>query len=312
MKKYIFLFFKIIVSVSLVYFVFTKVNIGEVTDLFAEMRWGYFLLGLFFMAIVFCVSIKKWQLLLRHLNINESFKALLKLGFAGVFYGAFLPGGQLAGETIKGYRIIQGRSEKEKIVFSIVMDKLMSLVAFVVLGFGAFIFYHPAIANYYQIFYLFVPFFLGSIVILSFFNIKTFELLKRFQKFVLSRAGEKINSIIHKIMDTIFLYRGAYQTLCKVLFYGLTFQLLSTLGLYFFALSIYLHVNYINLLWVNTLVNIVLIIPVTIMGLGIREGSFVYILSLLGVPNSKALGLSLLFFLSSLIFSAIGGILELL
>ncbi|MGD9160520.1 MAG: hypothetical protein PVG39_19040, partial [Desulfobacteraceae bacterium] len=64
--------------------------------------------------------------------------------------------------------------------------------------------------------------------------------------------------------------------------------------------------------WLISLVAIVLFLPISLAGLGIREGSFVVLLSLFSVPNEKAVALSLIFFSLQLIASAIGAIIEIL
>ena len=52
--------------------------------------------------------------------------------------------------------------------------------------------------------------------------------------------------------------------------------------------------------------------PVTILGLGIREGSFIYFLSLLGINPVSALSLSILVSAVNMAIAFIGGLLELI
>jgi len=51
------------------------------------------------------------------------------------------------------------------------------------------------------------------------------------------------------------------------------------------------------------------IIPLSLAGIGIREGAFVFFFVPLGVPAAKALTLSLLLFVQMLIIALLGGIL---
>lgn len=59
-------------------------------------------------------------------------------------------------------------------------------------------------------------------------------------------------------------------------------------------------------------INCIAAVPITINGLGVREGLFVASFQAGGVPNEKALLLSLLSFAVSLLFSVIGGVVYLL
>ena len=48
--------------------------------------------------------------------------------------------------------------------------------------------------------------------------------------------------------------------------------------------------------WIFGVISIIIFLPITIGGVGVREGGFVLILGNLGVPNEKALALSLSIF----------------
>ena len=62
--------------------------------------------------------------------------------------------------------------------------------------------------------------------------------------------------------------------------------------------------------WVSSLVFLLQALPISIAGLGVREGAYVYILSLYGFSTDLGFALGLLFFTHMLVFAAIGGILN--
>ncbi|MEE9543049.1 MAG: lysylphosphatidylglycerol synthase domain-containing protein, partial [Thermodesulfobacteriota bacterium] len=49
-------------------------------------------------------------------------------------------------------------------------------------------------------------------------------------------------------------------------------------------------------------------VPISLAGLGVREGIFIYLFTKIGTSQEEALSLSLLFFFATLIISIIGGI----
>jgi uncharacterized membrane protein YbhN (UPF0104 family) len=76
-------------------------------------------------------------------------------------------------------------------------------------------------------------------------------------------------------------------------------------GAYFVALSMHIHINPLDWIAINAIVSFVQIFPVTIGGLGVREGAFGVILSLYGVPFSQAILFSLTAFILATILTAL-------
>jgi len=86
-----------------------------------------------------------------------------------------------------------------------------------------------------------------------------------------------------------------------------------TAGAYFVALSMHIEINPVDWVAINAIVSFVQIFPLTVGGLGVREGAFGAILSLYGVPFSQAIVCSLTGFalgalFTSLLWLALGSI----
>jgi hypothetical protein len=64
------------------------------------------------------------------------------------------------------------------------------------------------------------------------------------------------------------------------------------------------------LAWTYILMYIISLIPISIAGLGVREVSFVLLLSRYGVPEGQALGMSLLLFSVIVVIGLVGGLIE--
>ncbi len=122
--------------------------------------------------------------------------------------------------------------------------------------------------------------------------------------------NKKTNELTKKFLDLIFVFKGAYKVFLIALFYSLLFQFFNTLGVYFLSVLLNLKIALVDILWINGLVAIALFIPLTILGLGIRESGFVYFLGLIGSANIQALSLSLLISAAYFLISFVGGIIE--
>jgi predicted signal transduction protein with EAL and GGDEF domain len=56
------------------------------------------------------------------------------------------------------------------------------------------------------------------------------------------------------------------------------------------------------------LITALAVLPISVLGIGIREGAFVFFFAQAGVPQAQALSLSLLLFSQSLLMALIGGV----
>jgi len=72
-----------------------------------------------------------------------------------------------------------------------------------------------------------------------------------------------------------------------------------------------IHILFAELCWIFGIISVALIMPVTVGGVGLREGGFVFLLGRMGIPSEKAMAMSLSLFGLQIICALIGGILDL-
>lgn len=70
-----------------------------------------------------------------------------------------------------------------------------------------------------------------------------------------------------------------------------------------------IHVGFGETLWAFCLAGLAQLVPLTICGLGLREGALLYALPRLGVPAERAVAAGLLIFSATLLLSVVGGVL---
>lgn len=89
-------------------------------------------------------------------------------------------------------------------------------------------------------------------------------------------------------------------------------HLLSIIAFYLLSRSVGVDLPIVFIGWIRSTMILSKMIPISVSGLGLREGTTLYILSAYGSPTEIALAFSLLVFVvSDLIPAFIGGILEL-
>lgn len=102
-------------------------------------------------------------------------------------------------------------------------------------------------------------------------------------------------------------YADARQFVALGVLASAIYQLLVTLVYYVGGRVLGIQVGFGDYVWIVALVTLSQILPITIAGLGVREGLFVFLLGQYGVSASTAVALSLIIFSVTLLFGLLGG-----
>lgn len=295
-----------LVSLFLITWLLHWVDISSVWSTVSRLDVLFYFLMLTLYGLGVVAGASKWRLLLP----KHPLRILVRVSLVGQFYSVLLPG-QVAGEVMKAYRLGQGRRDAEQIAASVVVDKITGLLALMLLGFLGLYLGELRISRLIVDSLLVI--FLGGIAMLFALRcVAFFELLQR-----LTSSLEKIIPILHFILFRIrFIllewrsYAGKPVILLASLLMGLLVQsvylaiILSVSTRYDIFLSPF------SWLWVFTLVSLAVILPLSLGGIGVREGAFVGLLGLFDIGAPAALALSLTIFSFQLVAAGIGAIFE--
>lgn len=86
--------------------------------------------------------------------------------------------------------------------------------------------------------------------------------------------------------------------------------LLSATALFVFAAAVGVELSLVSALWVSAVVYIAVLLPISIIGLGVREVALIECLGVLGITANAAVAISVLLFLDPLLNALIGGVLQ--
>lgn len=296
------------VAAALLGWLFLRVDRTALGHLLAGQSLWVLLLAsaLAFAALV--VGTLKWWILLP----GEAFLRLLRLNMTANFYALVVPG-QVGAEAIKAYQLGRGRTDAEAIAASVVLDKITGLLSLLALcGIGAL--------------YSALP--LGEVSRLSLAALFTasatalvglrFRVLRAFVvgnlEFLRSKwaaiagVGGRIILFVEAWSD--YLHKPAL--IAASLATGLLQQAIFILMVVILSPQVGFELPVFEWCWIFGLASASTILPVTIGGLGVREGVFVGLLASVSIPAEQALALSLTIFAIQVLFGLIGGALELL
>ncbi len=107
-------------------------------------------------------------------------------------------------------------------------------------------------------------------------------------------------------MDSWLIYSRQTRLVLYSILVGVVFQLVVAFLTNLLARHLGIVVSLVDWCWIMSLNSIAILLPLTIGGIGVREGSFIIMLGWLHVGDEKALALSLMCFFIQILFAAGG------
>jgi len=302
-KKLLSALLKVAVSLAILYFLFRNIDAGALWATVASVdRLSVAFAALLFIATQ-SVSTLRWSIILKK-DMEVSYVRLLSIYFIGMFFNNFLPT-MVGGDLVKGYYLYREGRRGDVSLASIFMDRYSGFAALMVITLAALIPGYPLIkdSGLPAFFVLMIGgFFLISLVIwVSPLHSWVMRMLSRIHFYGINR---KIDTFYNVLMG----YKSHYSILVKIFCCSVFVQGGVIIGYYILGRGIGMDIGIGYFFLFIPLTTAISMLPVSMSGLGIREGAFVFLFSRAGVSKEQALTLSLMWFAMAAIVSIAGGV----
>ena len=298
-----------IVSITLLGYVLSLIPLNEISNALFSISLPLILAGilvtLFFQ---YLTSVQMCWVMGRQTTTLSTYRIFV-VNLVTQFYGLFLPG-TLAGGAVRWYQFkISGVAPADALA-AIIFNRLFETILLV--GFGA-LFLAADVDKISNITALSAVPFISLLLVATYyvlFNPRFHSLLVRIhQRLSIRRTWRRK---LQKLVDALTRYHALKAGFrLKLLAIGITRQVVGIISIYIFALALDIEISFYTLAWVRSVFTLLVMLPISISGLGVRELTFVSILTQYGVPAGSALMLSLVLFFRGLIFALVGGLYEL-
>jgi uncharacterized membrane protein YbhN (UPF0104 family) len=242
---------------------------------------------------IILVSALRLQLLIHD---RLPLKSVFSISAIGYFFNLFLPSG-ISGDMARAYYVgIETSAAKKNSTMDLVAPLLMEryfglgsvlIIGLVALPFAVSVFDNSQLMN---VIYVFVV----LLVVIIFSGVSIFKL-----RFFRS----------NRFVSEFYRYVDSFQDkrrLAAVFFYSSLIQFISIFAVFLISDGMGLDISLFYFVVIIPIINIITILPVTLGGIGLREGAFVFFLAYQGIQAPAAISLSLVAFFASLAASLIG------
>lgn len=301
---------------SLIFLLKACISISLLTFLLLNIDWGTVLKNLrsaniFLLLIASLLNIierfeltYKWNLLIRVRSIIVAFGRLFWINSIGSFLGLFLPS-SLGTDVVRGYYLMKNNSEKSVSISSVFVDRVMGMFSLLLLGVISVFFTGNLISKYNIRLYVIILFLLTVVI---FYLFQKDEAVNYLEKILKRVKHKKLIKNAIKLHTSILEYKKYPKTLLLSFFITLLVQVTRVLTYYIVALSFDINISIVYFFLFVPIIMIVIMLPISIGGLGVKEGTFVAFFTLIGMSMNDAVIITFInSFLDSLNTLILGG-----
>ena len=309
---------RILVTGGLLAAVCLKTDVSQLVDTLAHARPGWLLLGLALTAAARYLGACQMQRVMGMVGIEFSIWQVIAINLAAAFYEVVLPAAQLSGGMVRLRRFSKAKYQNTEVAAAILFNRFMELLTLVALGLVFWAVSQPLGGSRMAIGTA-----LGIIlVVLLAFHLEVkhgrlssaaarWPLLQAGWRQLPQRARGAAERFVRHSVRSYRRFRLAHAAMLPVAAVALVRHLLFIVSLWCFAHALGLEVPWLVFGWIRTVVVLLTMLPLSVGGFGLREGSLVVLLAPFGIAASGAVALSLVIFTTVLLFGLIGGLVEL-
>lgn len=303
MHKKFSVIFRVVAGAAILFFLIKLITDESIIKIYHTADKIYIIWGFGILFIAFMFLLVRWRFLLSALGLKLSFGEVFVAFFSSLFFNLFCPS-FIAGDIFRGVSLSRRHGETSKVASSILMDRFCGAASLIIIACFSFVIGRPLIPQKTVLFSIILLFLILSGVSLVIFN-------KRFF-FLLAKVFEKNNAFKNKIINfhtQLYFFRENPRVFLKALLLSFPMQMALPFSFFVMSKAFGLNTALIYFFILVPIITIIAFIPITAMGIGIRESGAVYFFSLIGIE--KSIGFSLSFLNSSFLIlgSILGGIL---
>ncbi len=280
-KSYFFLFLRFFITLSILYILFKKSNLEKLKEVFRSISLGYYLLALICFNFFQLLIGLRWKSICEAWGFKNKYIFYLKSYLMGFSLNTVFPG-IVGGDLLRTFFLTKAGLNWKKASLSVLFDRFFGFLGSLLILVCALPFYGK-----------FLPYKFYSTIL---YIIYGFIFIGFLSQFILSKYFS-----LDYLKPLLFPYN------IKPGFLGFFVQFFFVLQFIFLGKALHLDLKYFYFFVIIPVVSFLSALPVSISGLGVREGTLSYFLSLLNYSLEYGISLGLLGY-SLILISSLPGL----
>ena len=301
-RRHGFFLIKLVVTALVVTVLLTSLDISQVTGLLGGTHIGPFLMAVALLAGSHMVVALVWRFLMDSVGVKVPVERSVRLYFAGLFLNNFFLG-SVGGDSYRVFGVYRATGTGRATLAATLLERITGLVALSLLGTAAVLIQYDQLPPAYRLLLLAVT---GSTAVVGLAVMlapKLVEgLVRPFLRLTSGRLLERIEGVLEGMR------RGARPgSIATALIVTIAAQGVRIWTHWWCAAALGIDVDPGDLFVAIPLVAVAAGLPISVGGLGVREGSGVLLLAPLGIAEPEAVAMEFLAYLVGVVTSLLGG-----
>jgi glycosyltransferase 2 family protein len=300
--------FRIGLSIILLGFLFRQVDEKKMFEIVMNANHSLLLVALGILLLNYILSVYRWSMLLRAVDINIPLKRTIISFSGGLFFNLFLPS-TIGGDFMRSIDMATHTRQTKEVLATVFLDRLSGYVGLVIftlasLALGWHLVADPAVITPVLIVVLIL---VGLLLVL--FDKASYKLINRILS---SPNAGKLRELITNLHYEIHIFRHKKKILIKNILISVLIQTIAPVSYYLTALALGIKIDIMYFMVFLPIIGAITLLPISIGGLGLREATVVYFFAKAGLCRDMAFTMSLLNFSFVMFYGAIGGLIYVL
>ena len=303
---------RIVASVALVIGIFWFIPFREVIESFRKVRIDYVLFS-FALNLVsaWLEGVQLW-ILLRRAAVPTGIWNVFETKMTTRFYAQFLPS-ELMAASVKFYRLAEPTKQWSEVMAALVFFRVINMGALTLLGLAFWAVEMPQGPGRWIGLVLISM----TLILLALHVALSSKRVARFGKRLLQTRwfawfkGKLVDKIKDFTNQTIVSYRLFHASALTITLFAVVRHAIGIFSFWIAALALDVDLSFLTIGWIRVVLHAIMSLPISLSGIGVREGSLVLLLHEYGVSGADAVALAFLLFIINLGQNSLGGIFEL-
>jgi uncharacterized protein (TIRG00374 family) len=297
-----------LIGLILLVLILLKIDLEQVLLYLKNARYQYLLFGYPFLLLLVYLKSIRWNLLMRDQGVRLSLFRTFYVYLWGFYFGAVTPG--RIGEASKAIYVHDRFDTLGRSFVSVFVDRAYD----VAIRFALIFILYPLYSDLFE--FKFIGFFIlvllvviGIVILVKLKSIR--NIIARFSKFILpSKYYPSVkNNISGFVSDTVRMITQKKLIMVSALLTVLSFLCYCIIA-YAILMSFNIQMDFIYNIFCIVVSGLVVIVPISISGLGVREAVMIYLFGNIGLDKEAAVLFSLSIFAITAVLGIHGWILN--
>lgn len=292
------------IALAILVYLLDEISPASVLDHASSAAPGALLAAFLFALLAHVAIADRLRRLVQAFGMRLSTLTLLQINLATVFYGLILPAGNVTGIIARFYRMSRSEPNYAGIAVALAFERLVATLTLCLVGIAFWLADPPA--RWPALVLMLGA--LAALLVLHAALFATTPLVARLRDSLGRRWPDRLTSLREALRQSRDLPRSIVVQMFAL---GILTHGLGVIAYGLVAGALDLDLSLATIAWTRSAAVLIAILPISVAGLGVREGAMVVLLAPYGITAADALTYALLAFATTILaVGLVGGLLE--